>query len=136
VLPDGYASVSVSSLVPAELADARTGDDFVSRLPQFDDQFDSLRREATQEGQVLRFVGVIDAASGTIKAELARSVLYTVATLETAEHQLSDTPLRTRSRPLWEARTTLSCFIRSDTGHVHSSCRAPVLVPRSRLWAC
>jgi hypothetical protein len=39
-LPEGYASVSTASLVPAELADVRSGDEFVQKLPQLDDQFE------------------------------------------------------------------------------------------------
>jgi homoserine dehydrogenase len=48
------------------------GDEFVGRLPEFDAGFDNLRRAARKDGQVLRFVGVVDVATGEIKAGLER----------------------------------------------------------------
>jgi homoserine dehydrogenase len=66
--------VSTQSLVPDALEGARTGDEFIARLPEFDTEFDKLRQEAAEDGQVLRFVGVVDAQTGTIRAELSRSV--------------------------------------------------------------
>lgn len=71
-LPEGYKSVQTTSLVPKELEDAATGDEFVARLPEFDSQFDAMREEAAKENKVLRYVGVIDVASSTIKASLER----------------------------------------------------------------
>ena len=73
-LPEGYKSVQTTSLVPAALESAATGDEFVARLPEFDAQFAAMRAEAASEGKVLRFVGVIDVASGVIKADLERRV--------------------------------------------------------------
>ncbi|VDC02646.1 unnamed protein product [Peniophora sp. CBMAI 1063] len=69
-LPEGYKSVQTTSLIPKGLEDAATGDDFIARLPEFDSQFDTMREEAAKESKVLRYVGVIDVASGTIKASL------------------------------------------------------------------
>jgi homoserine dehydrogenase len=74
-LPEGYKSVSTKSLVPAALNGLESGDEFIKRLPEYDREFDKLRSDAFRENQVLRFVGVIDVASGVIKADLERWVL-------------------------------------------------------------
>lgn len=74
-LPEGYKSVQTTSLIPAELEGIKTGDEFLAKLPEFDARFDKMRAEAAQEKQVLRYVGVIDVASGLIKADLEKYVL-------------------------------------------------------------
>ncbi|KAI0718770.1 aspartate kinase homoserine dehydrogenase [Cerioporus squamosus] len=53
-LPSGYQSVSTKSLIP------------------FDAHFDKLRADAFKEGKVLRYAGVIDVATGVIKADLEK----------------------------------------------------------------
>lgn len=73
-LPDGYKSVSTKSLVPAALDGVKSGNEFIEKLPRYDQEFDKLRSDAFKEKKVLRFVGVIDVASGTIKADLERRV--------------------------------------------------------------
>ncbi|KAG8697166.1 hypothetical protein FRC08_006697 [Ceratobasidium sp. 394] len=71
-LPEGYKSVSITSLVPDALKDISSGDEFIARLPEFDAQQASFRDEAAKEGKVLRYVGVVDVKSGTIKAALEK----------------------------------------------------------------
>ena len=44
----------------------------MSRLPEFDGEFDKLREEAQREGKVLRYVGVVDVNTGEIKASLEK----------------------------------------------------------------
>ena len=73
-LPEGYKSVSTTSLVPAQLVGIATGDEFLQKLPEFDPQFQEMREQAAKEGKVLRFVGVVDVKSGTIKADLEKWV--------------------------------------------------------------
>ncbi|KZT24893.1 hypothetical protein NEOLEDRAFT_1066303 [Neolentinus lepideus HHB14362 ss-1] len=73
-LPSGYKSVNTRSLVPAELDNIESGDEFIEKLPAFDEQFDKMRKEASTEGKVLRFVGVVDVQNGVIKADLQRRV--------------------------------------------------------------
>jgi len=70
-LPDGYKSVSTTSLVPSQLEDA-TGDEFIKKLPEFDSHFKEMREQAAREDKVLRYVGVIDVRSGVIKADLEK----------------------------------------------------------------
>ncbi|WFD35717.1 homoserine dehydrogenase [Malassezia cuniculi] len=70
LLPDGYASLDTESLTPAPLADVTDADEYVRRLPEFDEEFDSLRAKAQEKNCVLRYVGVIDVANQKIKAGL------------------------------------------------------------------
>lgn len=74
VLPDGYASVDVQSLVPSGLEGCKTGDEFLERLVAHDAHYNKLREEAAQEGMVLRYVGVIDVEKRVVKASLEKSV--------------------------------------------------------------
>ncbi|TRM63529.1 homoserine dehydrogenase-domain-containing protein [Schizophyllum amplum] len=74
VLPklNSYADVATRSLIPAALEGVKTGDEFVARLPEFDEEFGKMREEANAAGDVLRFVGVVDAVKGEVKAGLER----------------------------------------------------------------
>jgi homoserine dehydrogenase len=69
-LPQGYQSVATRSLTPAPLADVKDGQEYVDKLPQFDAEFDALNSEAQKNGNVLRYVGVIDVEKKEIKASL------------------------------------------------------------------
>ena len=77
-LPEGYNSVETRSLVPKAIDGLATGSEFMSRLPEFDTEFDTLRAEAQKEGKVLRYVGVIDVEKGVIKASLEKFVFFLV----------------------------------------------------------
>ncbi|KAH7928579.1 hypothetical protein BV22DRAFT_1147097 [Leucogyrophana mollusca] len=72
MLSEGFVSVQTTSLVPAALENIKTGDEFIQRLPEFDADFADMRERAAEEGNVLRFVGVVDVKNGLIKAELAK----------------------------------------------------------------
>ncbi|KAG6814467.1 hypothetical protein H0H93_012938 [Arthromyces matolae] len=67
-----FASVQTQSLIPKPLEGIPSGDDFIARLPEFDAEFDKLRADASAEGKVLRFVGVVDVAGGVVKAGLEK----------------------------------------------------------------
>lgn len=71
-LPEGYKSVSITSLVPTALQDnlGASGDEFVQRLANFDNEYESLRSGAVKDGNVLRYVGVINVAAGVVRAAL------------------------------------------------------------------
>ncbi|CED84991.1 homoserine dehydrogenase [Phaffia rhodozyma] len=71
-LENGYASVPTKSLVPPVLENANTAAEYLDRLAEGDDFFDSLREEAEKEGKVLRYVGVIDGQTGEIKCSLEK----------------------------------------------------------------
>ncbi|KAF8903335.1 aspartate kinase homoserine dehydrogenase [Gymnopilus junonius] len=67
-----FASVKIESLIPAPLEGIPTGEEFLKRLPEFDEEFAKLRTEASKENKVLRFVGVVDVAGGQVKAGLEK----------------------------------------------------------------
>lgn len=71
-LPKGFQSVPTHSLTPAPLESVDNGEEYVKRLPEFDEDFDKLNKAAREEGCVLRYVGVIDVEKGEIKASLER----------------------------------------------------------------
>ncbi|PKI85414.1 homoserine dehydrogenase [Malassezia vespertilionis] len=69
-LPEGFSSVPTQSLTPEPLLDEKNADVYVKRLAEFDQHFDELRAKAQAHNSVLRYVGVIDVPSKTIKASL------------------------------------------------------------------
>ncbi|PWN28971.1 putative HOM6-homoserine dehydrogenase [Jaminaea rosea] len=71
-LPKGFESVPTHSLTPAPLESVTSGDEYVQKLPEFDGDFDKLNAAAREEGCVLRYVGVIDARAGEVKASLEK----------------------------------------------------------------
>ncbi|KAI0783756.1 aspartate kinase homoserine dehydrogenase [Abortiporus biennis] len=70
-LPEGYLSVSTTSLVPDPLLKS-DANEFMSRLPEYDSKFDELRDEARKNGEVVRYVGVIDLEKGSVKADMVK----------------------------------------------------------------
>jgi len=44
----------------------------MSKLPDYDGDFDKLNEEARKDGKALRYVGVIDVEKGEVKASLER----------------------------------------------------------------
>jgi bifunctional aspartokinase / homoserine dehydrogenase 1 len=58
------SDVTVESLVPAELNDC-TAEEFLARLPQYDAAMKARFEQAAAAGQVLRYVGRLDARAGT-----------------------------------------------------------------------
>lgn len=89
-LPDGFNSVSITSLVPEALQgkEGSDGDEFVSKLASHDAEYESLQKKASSDGSVLRYVGVIDVAQGVIKAALQPCVPLSVS-----EHIGTEGPL-------------------------------------------
>ncbi|POY71803.1 putative Homoserine dehydrogenase, partial [Rhodotorula taiwanensis] len=69
-LPEGYASLSTQTLIPSALSNIASGEEFVAKLPEHDAEFDQLRSDAAKEGKVLRYVGLIDRETGTVKCGL------------------------------------------------------------------
>ncbi len=68
-LPLQLDEVGVRSLVPPELREGSVAD-FMAALPAFDDAMEARRREAAARGEVLRFVGSVD-AEGRAEAGLS-----------------------------------------------------------------
>ncbi|TQS33656.1 hypothetical protein Golomagni_05990 [Golovinomyces magnicellulatus] len=60
----------VQSLIPKELESCSSGDEFLEKLPQFDQQMEETKAAAEKAGKVVRFVGSIDVASNAVKVGL------------------------------------------------------------------
>lgn len=65
-------SFPVQSLIPEELEACASGDEFLSRLPEFDARMDELKASAEKEGKVVRFVGSVDVPKGEVKVGLEK----------------------------------------------------------------
>jgi hypothetical protein len=146
-----FASVPTASLVPSVLQDAKTSDEYLSRLAEGDAHFAQLREEAEQAGQVLRYVGVIDGEKGEIKCSLERCApffpffllrrgsthlkLSSSPSWSWLPFSAADIPPRTRSRPPFLARTISSPSPPSVTLRLdHCSFRVPEREEKSPLW--
>ena len=129
-LPQGYQSVPTTSLIPAGLdAQALSADDFVTRLAEYDAEYNQKRSDALKEGSVLRYVGVVDLEKGIVKADLQKYVFYLVEMLQRSSQLVhSGTPKPTPSQLHWEVRITLSCSTRSATARGLLSSKELVLV--------
>jgi homoserine dehydrogenase len=112
-------SFPVQSLIPKELESAKSGDEFLERLPEFDGEMDKLKKEAAAEGKVVRFVGSIDVAQKAVKVGLEKYIhlpkisigLLLIAGLD------SITPTQLQHS---KAATTSSAFTPSDMEATHS----------------
>lgn len=65
-------SFPVESLIPKELESCASGDEFLQRLPEFDDRMDTLKADAEKEGKVIRFVGSVDVPGNKVKVGLEK----------------------------------------------------------------
>jgi len=68
------STLNVENIVPESLRNVATADEFMSKLPEFDDHFAKLNEEAKSEGKVLRYVGVVD-PKGNSGVKLMKYVL-------------------------------------------------------------
>ncbi|KAJ1920215.1 Homoserine dehydrogenase [Mycoemilia scoparia] len=59
-LPLSIDTLPVENIVPKELQGVQTAEEFLSKLPDFDGEFDKLNQEALDNNQVLRYVAVIN----------------------------------------------------------------------------
>ncbi|OAP63139.1 hypothetical protein AYL99_02366 [Fonsecaea erecta] len=66
----GPDSFPVQSLIPKELESAKSSDDFMARLPEFDDQMETYKSQAAAQNKVVRYVGSVDVAKGEVKVGL------------------------------------------------------------------
>lgn len=67
--PTGF---SVRSLIPEPLESAQSGEEFLERLPQYDEEMDKLKKEAEAEGKVIRYVGSVDIGTKEVKVSLEK----------------------------------------------------------------
>ena len=63
-------SFPVESLIPKALESVASSDEFISRLPEFDDEMEKVKTNAETEGKVVRFVGSIDVSNKSLRVGL------------------------------------------------------------------
>ncbi|KAK4391329.1 Bifunctional aspartokinase/homoserine dehydrogenase 1, chloroplastic [Sesamum angolense] len=66
------ADIPVQSLVPEPLKDSASPEEFMEKLPQYDQDLAKQRQEAEAAGEVLRYVGVVDVVNKKGTVELRR----------------------------------------------------------------
>lgn len=95
------ASFPVQSLIPKELESATSGDEFLQKLPHFDSQMETLKKEAAAEGKVVRFVGSIDVRKKDVKVGLEKfDSSHPIAALKGSDNIISFYTKRYGSNPL------------------------------------
>lgn len=67
---EGPSSFPVQSLIPKELESASSADDFMSKLPNHDQDMETYKKEAKTADKVVRYIGSVDVGSGAVKVGL------------------------------------------------------------------
>jgi homoserine dehydrogenase len=94
-------SFPVQSLIPKELETSRSGNEFLQRLPEFDGEMEKLKKEAAQEGKVVRFVGSIDVGKKEVKVGLEKfEHSHAIAALKGSDNIISFYTRRYGDSPL------------------------------------
>ncbi|TKA26113.1 Homoserine dehydrogenase [Salinomyces thailandicus] len=94
-------SFPVESLIPKELESCNSGDEFLQKLPEFDNQMEELKASAAKEGKVVRFVGSIDVPSQAVKVGLEKfDASHPIAALKGSDNIINFYTQRYGSNPL------------------------------------
>ncbi|KAL8932737.1 MAG: hypothetical protein Q9216_006704 [Gyalolechia sp. 2 TL-2023] len=98
---ESTSAFPVQSLIPKQLENCGSGDEFLERLPDFDDEMDKVKNEAGGKGKVLRFVGSIDVADRRVKVGLEEFERgHPIAGLKGSDNIISFYTKRYGSNPL------------------------------------
>lgn len=94
--------VPVQSLVPAELAkEGISVDEFMTRLPDYDEGLTKMAKDAASKNELLRYVGVINARSGRCSVELKKySNVHPFGRLQGSDNIVSFRTMRYDAQPL------------------------------------
>ncbi|KAL6902745.1 homoserine dehydrogenase [Trichoderma evansii] len=94
-------SFPTQSLIPKELESCSTGDEFLEKLPAFDQQMEDIKAAAEKAGKVVRFVGSIDVATQQVKVGLEQfDRSHPIASLKGSDNIISFYTERYGSNPL------------------------------------
>ena len=66
----GPDSFPVESLIPKELESVGSANEFMEKLPQFDDSMEEYKVNAEKQGKVVRYVGNVDVLAGKVNVGL------------------------------------------------------------------
>ncbi|KAI5567422.1 hypothetical protein POPTR_013G099500v4 [Populus trichocarpa] len=95
------SDIPVQSLVPEPLRASASAEEFMQQLPQFDNEMARARQEAEDAGDVLRYVGVVDAESQQGLVELRRYKKdHPFAQLAGSDNIIAFTTTRYKKQPL------------------------------------
>ncbi|KAG2634198.1 hypothetical protein PVAP13_2NG221500 [Panicum virgatum] len=95
------SDIPVKSLVPEALASCSSADEFMQKLPSFDEDWAKQRSEAEAAGEVLRYVGVVDAVNQKGQVELRRYKRdHPFAQLSGSDNIIAFTTSRYKEQPL------------------------------------
>ncbi|KAI4125767.1 MAG: hypothetical protein LQ341_006944, partial [Variospora aurantia] len=94
-------SFPVQSLIPKELEQCTSGDEFLERLPEFDGEMEKVKAEAEKKQKVVRFVGSIDVVGREVKVGLEEFERgHPIAGLKGSDNIISFYTRRYGSNPL------------------------------------
>lgn len=80
-------SFPVQSLIPQELQECATSDEFINRLHEFDERMESQRILAEKAGKVVRYVGSIEMATREVKVGMEMfDSMHPIATLKGSDN--------------------------------------------------
>ncbi|CAN1295025.1 Bifunctional aspartokinase/homoserine dehydrogenase 1, chloroplastic [Linum perenne] len=95
------SDIPIQSLVPDPLRASASADEFMKQLPQFDQDIAKERRAAEGEGEVLRYVGVVDVIHAEGRVELRRYKKdHAFAQLSGSDNIIAFTTSRYKDQPL------------------------------------
>ena len=92
--------VTIESLVPDDCRDAATPDEFLDRLRGADATMARRRDEALARGEVLRYVGVVDAAGRATVSLRGYALTHPFARMTASDNVIAFTTTRYPSQPL------------------------------------
>lgn len=91
----------VQSLIPSALESCSSGDEFMEKLPNHDNEMEKLKEGAARAGKVLRFVGSMDVSSQRVKVGLEQFDLsHPIAALKGSDNIISFYTKRYGDNPL------------------------------------
>lgn len=98
---ESTSAFPVQSLIPKQLEHCSSGDEFLNKLPDFDDEMEKVKSEAESKRGIVRFVGSIDVASKQVKVGLEEFEKgHPIAGLKGSDNIMSFYTKRYGSNPL------------------------------------
>ncbi|KAL8717545.1 MAG: hypothetical protein Q9225_005223 [Loekoesia sp. 1 TL-2023] len=98
---ESTSAFPVQSLIPKQLENCSSGNEFLDKLPNFDDEMEKVKSEAESKGKTIRFVGSIDVASKQVKVGLEEfEKEHPIAGLKGSDNIISFYTKRYGSNPL------------------------------------
>ncbi|KAK1261519.1 hypothetical protein QJS04_geneDACA018948 [Acorus gramineus] len=95
------SDIPVRSLVPEQLRTIASAEEFMQELPKFDANIANERQDAESAGEVLRYVGVVDAMNKEGRVELRRyKKEHPFSQLSGSDNIIAFTTMRYKEQPL------------------------------------